>query len=171
MQYSDFILPHLQIPLAIFLSANLCTHPYRWYFFFLLPLTRLSVFPYCHTLSAQQSYFHFAPVYRVHLSCFCNNRSVVLYCRTPSMLIRDFCEVLFYTVKGRRCVYLVETVYIIRFQSYPNRHYEQIMQIFHPRNPVFMYLSSPRQVYSTEKLRSRNRHFFRFFMTQQTAAK
>ena len=124
---------------------------------------RLSVFPYCHTLSAQQSYFYFSPVYRVHLSCFCNNRSVVLYCRTPSMLIRDFCEVLFYTVKGRRCVYLVETVYIIRFQSYPNRHYEQIMQIFHPRNPVFMYLSSPRQVYSTEKLRSRNRHFFRFF--------
>ena len=79
------------------------------------------------------------------------------------MLIRDFCEVLFYTVKGRRCVYLVETVYIIRFQSYPNRHYEQIMQIFHPRHPVFMYLSSPRQVYSTEKLRSRNRHFSRYF--------
>ena len=48
---------------------------------------RLSVFPYCHTLSAQQSYFYFSPVYRVHLSCFCNHRSVVLYCRTPSILI------------------------------------------------------------------------------------
>lgn len=45
----------------------------------------------------------------------------------------------------------------------PHRHYEQIMQIFHPRHPVLMYLSSPRQVYSTEKLRSRNRYFFRFF--------
>ena len=48
-------------------------------------------------------------------------------------------------------------------QPYSNRHNEQIMQIFHPRHPVLMYLSSPRQVYSTEKLRSRKRHFFRFF--------
>ena len=45
----------------------------------------------------------------------------------------------------------------------PHRHYEQIIQIFYPRHPVLMYLSSPRQVYSTEKLRSRNRYFFRFF--------
>lgn len=120
-------------------------------------------FPYCHTLSAQQSYFYFSPVYRVHLSCFCNHRSVVLYCRTPSMHICHFCEVLFYTLKGRRRIYVVETVYII----YPSRplhsRYEQIMQIFHPRHPVYMYLSSSRQVYSTEKLRSRKRHFFRFF--------
>ena len=123
----------------------------------------LSVFPYCHTLSAQQSYFYFSPVYRVHLSCFCKHRSVVLYCQPPSMLIPHFCEVLFYTLKGRRRVYVVETVYIIHFQPHPFRHYEQIMQIFYPRHPVFMYLSSTRQVYSTEKLRSRNRHFF---MTQ-----
>lgn len=108
-------------------------------------------------------YFYFFPVYRVHLSCFCNHRSVVLYCQTPSMLIPHFCEVLFYTLKGRRRVYVVETVYIIHSQPHPFRHYEQIMQIFYPRHPVFMYLSSTRQVYSTEKLRSRNRHFFRFF--------
>ena len=124
---------------------------------------RLSVFPYCHTLSAQQSYFYFSPVYWVHLSCFCNKRSVVLYCRTPSMLICHFCEVPVYTLKGRRRVYVVETVYIIHPQPYSNRHNEQIMQIFHSRHPVFMYLSSPRQVYSTEKLRSRNRHFSRYF--------
>ena len=123
----------------------------------------LSVFPYCHTLSAQQSYFYFSQVYRVHLSCFRNHRSVVLYCRTPSMLICHFCEVPVYTLKGCRCVHLVETVYIIHFQPYPRRHYEQIMQIFHPRHPVFMYLSSPRQVYSTGKLRSRNSHFSRYF--------
>ena len=123
----------------------------------------LSVFPYCHTLSAQQSYFYFSPVYWVHLSCFCKHRSVVLYCQTPSMLIPHFCEVSVYTLKGRRRVYVVETVYIIHPQPYSNRHNEQIMQIFHPRHPVLMYLSSPRQVYSTEKLRSRNRHFFRFF--------
>ena len=107
--------------------------------------------------------FYFSPVYWVHLSSFRNHRSVVLYCRTPSMLIRDFCEVLFYTLKGRRRVDVVETVYIIHSQPYSNRHLEQIMRIFHPRHPVLMYLSSPRQVYSTEKLRSRNRHFFRFF--------
>lgn len=123
----------------------------------------LSLFPYCRTLSAQQSYFYFSPVYRVHLSSFRNHRSVGLYCRPPSMLIYHFCEVPVYTLKGCRCVYLVETVYIIHFQPYPCRHHVQIMQIFHPRHPVYMYLSSSRQVYSTEKLRSRNRHFFRFF--------
>ena len=79
------------------------------------------------------------------------------------MLIPHFCEVSVYTLKGRRRVYVVETVYIIHSQPYSNRHNEQIMQIFHPRHPVLMYLSSPRQVYSTEKLRSRKRHFFRFF--------
>lgn len=107
--------------------------------------------------------FYLSPVCRVHLSCFCNHRSVVLYCRTPSMLICHFCKVLFYTLKGRRRVYVVETVYIIHSQPYSNRHLEQILQIFHPRHPVLMYLSSPRQVYSTEKLRSRNRHFSRYF--------
>ncbi len=126
-------------------------------------LTRPSLFPYCRTLSAQQSYFYFSPVYWVHLSCFCNHRSVVLYCRTPSMLIRDFYEVLFYTLKGRRRVYVVETVYIIHSNPHPNSCYEQIMQIFYPRHTILMYLSSPRQVYSTEKLRSRNRHFSRYF--------
>ena len=124
---------------------------------------RLSLFSYCRTLSAQQSYFYFSPVYWVHLSCFRNHRSVVLYCRTSFMLICHFFEVLFYTLKGRRRVYVVETVYIIHSQPYPCRHYEQIMQIFHPRHPVLMYLSSSRQVYSTEKLRSRNRHFSRYF--------
>ena len=107
--------------------------------------------------------FYLSPVCRVHLSYFCKHRSVVLYCRTPSMLICHFCEVLFYTLKGRRRVYVVETVYIIHSQPYSNRHLEQIMQIFHPRHPVFMYLSSTRQVYSTEKLRRRNRHFSRYF--------
>ena len=107
--------------------------------------------------------FYFSPVYRVHLSCFCNHRSVVLYCRTPSMLLPYFCEVLFYTLKGHRRVYVVETVYIIHLNPHPNSRYEQIMQIFHPRHPVFMYLSSSRQVYSTEKLRNRNRHFSRYF--------
>lgn len=99
----------------------------------------------------------------VDMSSFRNHQSVVLYCRTPSMLICQFCEVLFYTVKGRRHVYVVETVYIIHSYPHPNSRYEQIMQIFHPRHPVLMYLSSPWQVYSTEKLRSRNRHFSRYF--------
>lgn len=124
---------------------------------------RLSLFPYCHTLSAQQSYFYFSPVYRVHLSSFRNRRSVILYCRTPSMLIPHFCKVSVYTLKGRRRVYVVETVYIIHSQPHLYRHYEQIMRIFHPQHPVLMYLSSPRQVYSTEKLRSKNRHFSRYF--------
>lgn len=79
------------------------------------------------------------------------------------MLICHFCEVPVYTLKGCRCVYVVETVYIIHSQPHPCRHHEQIMRIFHPRHPVFMCLSSPRQVYSTEKLRSRNRHFSRYF--------
>lgn len=137
-----------------------------------MPLTRLSVFPYAVIPFRYSNHiFYFSPVYRVHLSCFCNNRSVVLYCRTPSMLICHFCEVLFYAVKGRRCVYVVETVYIIRSQPHLRRHYEQIMQIFHPRHPVLMYLSSPRQVYSTEKLRSRNRHFSRYFYDSTNRSK
>lgn len=74
-----------------------------------------------------------------------------------------FCEELFYTLKWRRRVYVVETVYIIHSYPHLNSRYEQIMQLFHPRSPVFMYLSSPRQVYSTEKLRSRNRHFSQYF--------
>lgn len=110
---------------------------------------RLSLFPYCHTLSVQQSYFYSSPVCRVHLSCFCNHRSVVLYCRTPSILLPHFCEVLFYTLKGHRRIYVVETVYIIHFQPHLCRHLEQIIRIFHPRHLVFMYLSSTRQVYST----------------------
>ena len=132
---------------------------------------RLSLFPYCRTLSAQQSYFYFSPVYWVHLSCFCNKRSVVLYCRTPSMIICHFGEVLFYTLKERRCVYVVEIVYIIHSQPHPCRHYEQIIQIFHPRHPVLMHLSSPRQVYSTEKLRSRKRHFSRYFHNSTNRSK
>ena len=79
------------------------------------------------------------------------------------MYLHHFCEVLFYTLKGRRRVHVVETVYIIHSQPYPHRHHEQIMRIFHPRHPAFMYLSSSQQVYSTEKLRSRNHHFFRYF--------
>lgn len=71
--------------------------------------------------------FYFSPFYRVHLSCFCNHRSVVLYCQTPSMLICHFCEVPVYTLKGRRRVYVVETVYIIHFQPHLRRHYKQIM--------------------------------------------
>jgi len=132
---------------------------------------RLSLFSYCRTLSAQQSYFYFSPVYWVHLSCFRNHRSVVLYCRTSFMLICHFCEVLFYTLKGRRRVYVVEIVYIIYSYPHPNSHHEQIMQIFHPRHPVLMYLSSSRQVYSTEKLRSRNRHFSRLSHDSTTRSK
>ena len=124
-----------------------------------MPLTRLSLFLTVVPFRLSNHIFYLSPVYRVHLSSFRNRRSVVLYCRTPSILLPHFCEVLFYTLKGRRHVYVVETVYIIRSQPHLRRHYEQIMQIFHPRHPVLMYLSSPRQVYSTEKLRSRNRHF------------
>lgn len=90
-------------------------------------------------------------------------------------------EVLFYTVKPRPCsypifakcrfihskgvgAYMLLKLYISSTPNHiPHRHYEQIIQIFYPRHPVLMYLSSPRQVYSTEKLRSRNRYFFRFF--------
>lgn len=87
------------------------------------------------------------------------------------MLICHFCEVLFYTLKERRCVYVVEIVYIIHSQPHPCRHYEQIIQIFHPRHPVLMHLSSPRQVYSTEKLRSRKRHFSRYFHNSTNRSK
>ena len=124
---------------------------------------RLSLFPYCHTLSPQQSYFYFSPVYWVHLSRSYNKRSVILYCRTSSMFLPHFCEVLFYTLEGRRCVYVVETVYITRHSLPLHSRYEQIMRIFHPRHLVFMYLSSSERLYSTEKLRSRNRHFPRYF--------
>lgn len=103
--------------------------------------------------------------------CFRNRRSVVLYCRTPSMLLPYFCEVLFYTLKERRRVYVVETVYIIYLNPHPNSRHEQIMQIFHPRYPILMYLSSSRQVYSTEKLRSRNRHFSRYFHNSTNRSK
>lgn len=90
-------------------------------------------------------------------------------------------EVLFYTVEPRLCSYAIFAkcrfihskdvdAYIwlkpytsSTFNHIPHRHYEQIMQIFYPQHLVFMYLSSPRQVYSTDKLRSRNRHFSRYF--------
>ena len=87
------------------------------------------------------------------------------------MLIPHFCEVSVYTLKGRRRVYVVETVYIIHSQPYSNRHHEQIMLIFHHRHLVFMYLSSTRQVYSTEKLRSRNRHFSQYFYDSTNRSK
>lgn len=57
------------------------------------------------------------------------------------------------------------------FNHISRRHHEQIIQIFHPRHPVLMYLSSPRQVYSTEKLRSRNRHFSRYFHNSTNRSK
>ena len=87
------------------------------------------------------------------------------------MLLPYFCEVLFYTLKERRRVYVVETVYIIYLNPHPNSRHEQIMQIFHPRYPILMYLSSSRQVYSTEKLRSRNRHFSRYFHNSTNRSK
>lgn len=90
-------------------------------------------------------------------------------------------EVLFYTVEPRPCIYTifakccfihskgVEAYMLLKlyisstFNHIPHRHYEQIMRIFHPRHPVLMYLSSSRQVYLTEKLRSRKRYFSRYF--------
>ena len=83
------------------------------------------------------------------------------------MFLPHFCEVLFYTLKGRRCIYVVETVYIIRSQPRSHSHYEQIMQTFHPRHPVLMYLSSPQQKSCEVEIAI----FPDIFMTQQTEAK
>lgn len=99
----------------------------------------------------------------MYLSRARNKRSVVLYCRTSSMFLHHFCEVLFYTLEGHRRVYVVEIVHIIHSCPHSNSCYEQIMRIFHPQHPVLMYLSSSRQVYSKEKLQSRNRHFPQYF--------
>ena len=87
------------------------------------------------------------------------------------MLIPHFCEVSVYTLKGRRRVYVVETVYIIHFQPHFYRHYEQIMQIFHPRHPVLMYLSSHDRSTQQKSCEVEIAIFPDIFMTQQTAAK
>ena len=87
------------------------------------------------------------------------------------MLIPHFCEVSVYTLKGRRRVYVVETVYIIHFQPYLQRHLEQIMQIFHPRHPS-LYTYHPHDRSTQQKsCEVENAIFSDFFMTQQTAAK
>ena len=87
------------------------------------------------------------------------------------MLICHFCEVSVYTLKGRRRVYVVETVYIIRSQPHPCRHYEQILQIFHPRHPVFMYLSLHDRSTQQKSCEVEIAIFPDIFITQQTAAK
>ena len=58
---------------------------HRWYFFFLLPLTRLSVFLCCRIQLPQQSYF----------PCFLLHKTSVEYTR----LYFSIAEVLFYTVE------------------------------------------------------------------------
>ena len=130
-----------------------------------------SLFPYCHTLSAQQSYFYFSQVYRVHLSSFRNRQSVVLYCRTPSILICHFCEVLFYTLKGRRRVDIVETVYIIHFQPHSHRHHEQIMQIFTLDIPSLCTYHLHDRSTQQKSCEVEIAIFPDIFMTQQTVAK
>lgn len=87
------------------------------------------------------------------------------------MLIPHFCEVSVYTLKGRRRVYVVETVYIIHSQPYSNRHNEQIMQIFHPRHPVLMTYHLHDRSTQQKSCEVENAIFFVFFMTQQTVAK
>lgn len=86
------------------------------------------------------------------------------------MLLLHFCEVLFYTLEGRRRVYVVETVYIIHSQPYPNRHHEQIMRIFHPQPPslcTYHLLDRSTQQKSCEVEIT---IFPDIFMTQQTVA-
>lgn len=90
-------------------------------------------------------------------------------------------EVLFYTVEPSPCSYVIFAkccfmhskgvgaymllkLYISSILNHiPTVTMNKSCRFFHPRHLVFMYLSSPRQVYSTEKLRSRNRYFFRYF--------
>ena len=87
------------------------------------------------------------------------------------MLIPHFCEVSVYTLKGRRRVYVVETVYIIHSQPYSNRHHEQIMQIFHPRPPSLCIYHLHDRSTQQKSCEVEIAIFPNIFMTQQTAAK
>ena len=89
-------------------------------------------------------------------------------------------EVLFYTVKLRPCSYPIFAkcrfihskgvgAYML-LKLYISSTLNLIPTVTMNRScrfstlaPVLMYLSSPRQVYPTEKLRSRNRRFPRYF--------
>ena len=88
------------------------------------------------------------------------------------MLIPHFCEVSVYTLKGRRRVYVVETVYIIHSQSPP-------LIVTMNKSCRFFTLDTPSLC--TYHLHDRstqqksceveNAIFPDIFMTQQTAAK
>lgn len=86
-------------------------------------------------------------------------------------------EVLFYTVEPRPCSYAIFAkccfihskgvdAYMLLKLYISSTHFRIHTFTMNKSCRFFTldtYLSSTRQVYSTEKLRSRNRHFFRFF--------
>ena len=95
-------------------------------------------------------------------------------------LVSAIIEVLFYTVEPRPCsypifakccfihskgadAYMLLKLYISSTQIHIQTVVMNKSCRFSTRYPILMYLSSSRQVYSTEKLRSRNRHFSRYF--------
>ncbi len=133
-------------------NTHICVHHTLFQVFSLLsyPLGAAIIFLLFSGLSS-------TPVLLLQASKCCFILSNPVHVHTPFLR-----SAVLYTQRAQR-IYVVETVYIIHFQTTLHSHYEQIMQIFHPRHPVLMYLSSPRQVYSTKKLRSRNRHFSRYF--------
>ena len=87
------------------------------------------------------------------------------------MLIPHFCEVSVYTLKGRRRVYDVETVYIIHSQPHPCRHYEQIMQIFSLDTPSLCTYHLHNRSTQQKSCEVEIVNFPDIFMTQKTAAK
>lgn len=87
------------------------------------------------------------------------------------MLICHFCEVPVYTLKGRRRVNVVETVYIIHSQPYFNRHLEQIIRIFTLKPPSLCTYHFHDRSTQQKSCEVEIAIFSDIFMTQQTAAK
>ena len=132
---------------------------------------RLSLFPYCRTLSAQQSYFYFSPVFEYTCLAFA------------------IIEVLFYTVKPRPCSYPIFAkcrfihskgvgAYML-LKLYISSTLNLIPTVTMNKSCRFFTLDTPSLC--TYHLHDRstqqksceveNAVFFVFFMTQQTVAK
>lgn len=87
------------------------------------------------------------------------------------MLLPHFCEVLFYTLKGRRRVDVVETVYIIHFQSPPTVTMNKSCRFFTlDTSSLCTYHLHDRST-QQKSCEVENAIFPDIFMTQQTVAK
>lgn len=132
---------------------------------------RLSLFLTVIPFRYSNHIFYFSPVYRVHLSCFCNNRSVVLYSRTPSVYLHHFAKCCFIQSKGADAYMLLKLYISSTFNHAPTVTMNKSCRFFTLDTPsicTYHLLDRSTQQKSCEVEIA---IFPDIFMTQQTAAK